>query len=104
MSSKTKFEIFPVSNLNSHINPSIAIWPGFPEVFTPGVMYFHSPTFHPSFTGENHTEPKVSRDEGFRMQLGGARGQQMSNEKSPGCLGCIGDYTTPLYGDFNKPI
>ena len=28
----------------------------------------------------------------------------LSNEKNPGCLGCIGDYTTQLYGDFNKPI
>ena len=29
----------------------------------------------------------------------------MSNEKrAPGCLGCIGDYTTQVYGDFNKPI
>jgi len=23
---------------------------------------------------------------------------------APGCLGCIGDYTTQSYGDFNKPI
>jgi len=29
---------------------------------------------------------------------------QSSNEQNPGCLGCIGDYTTQLYGDFNKPI
>ena len=29
---------------------------------------------------------------------------QMSNEKNPCCLGCIGDYTTQIYGDFNKPI
>ena len=28
----------------------------------------------------------------------------MSNEKKPGCLGCIGDNTTQVYGDFNKPI
>ena len=27
----------------------------------------------------------------------------MSNEKNPGCLGCIGDYTTQFYGDFNTP-
>ena len=25
------------------------------------------------------------------------------NEKSPGCLGYIGDYTTQLYGDYNDP-
>ena len=24
-------------------------------------------------------------------------------DKSPGCLGFIGDYTTQLYGDCNKP-
>ena len=29
---------------------------------------------------------------------------QMSTEKNPGCLGCFGDYTTQLFGDFNKPI
>ena len=28
----------------------------------------------------------------------------MSNEKSPGCLGYIGDYTTQLCGDYNKPL
>ena len=25
-------------------------------------------------------------------------------KRAPGCLGCIGDYTTQLYGDFNRPI
>ena len=29
---------------------------------------------------------------------------QMSNEKNPSCLGYRGDYTTQLYGDYNKPI
>ena len=32
------------------------------------------------------------------------RKKHLSNEKNPGCLGCIGDYTTQLYGDFNKPV
>ena len=27
----------------------------------------------------------------------------LSNDKNPGCLGFIGDYTTQLYGDYNKP-
>ena len=30
--------------------------------------------------------------------------QHMSHEKSPGWLGYIGDYTTQLYGDYNKPL
>ena len=30
--------------------------------------------------------------------------KELSNEKKTDCLGCIGDYTTQLYGDFNKPI
>ena len=30
--------------------------------------------------------------------------KRVSDETNPGCLGCIGDYTTQLYGDFNKPI
>ena len=29
---------------------------------------------------------------------------QLSNEKKPGCLGYIGDYTTQLYRDYNKPL
>ncbi len=29
---------------------------------------------------------------------------QMSDEKNPGWLGYIGDYTTQLYGDYNKPL
>ena len=28
----------------------------------------------------------------------------LSNEKDPGCLGYIGDYTTQLCGDYNKPL
>ena len=30
--------------------------------------------------------------------------EQLSNEKNPGCLWYIGDYTTQLYGDCNKPL
>ncbi len=29
---------------------------------------------------------------------------QVSNEKNPGCFAYIGDYTTQLYRDFNKPL
>ena len=29
---------------------------------------------------------------------------QVSNEKNPGCLGYIEDYTAQLYGDYNKPL
>ena len=28
----------------------------------------------------------------------------MSSVENPGCLFDIGDYTTQLYGDYNKPI
>ena len=31
-------------------------------------------------------------------------GMPLSNEKNPGCLGYIGDYTTQLYGDYHKPL
>ena len=30
--------------------------------------------------------------------------KHLSNEKSSGWLGYIGDYTTQLYGDYNKPL
>ena len=40
-----------------------------------------------------------------RTFTGAFRNQTWVDEKrAPGCLGCIGDYTTQLYGDFNKPI
>ena len=29
---------------------------------------------------------------------------QMSNGKNPGCLDYVGDYTTQLYRDYNKPL
>ena len=29
---------------------------------------------------------------------------ELSNEKYLGWLGYIGDYTTQLYGDYNKPL
>ena len=37
---------------------------------------------------------------------GWAPHSHLSNETNPGCgcLGCIGDYTTQLYGDYNKPF
>ena len=28
----------------------------------------------------------------------------LSNEKNPGWLGDVGDYTTQLYRDYNKPL
>ena len=30
--------------------------------------------------------------------------QYVSNEKKTNCLGYIGDYTTQLYGDYDKPL
>ena len=29
---------------------------------------------------------------------------KLSHEKNPGWLGYRGDYTTQLYGDYNKPL
>ena len=29
---------------------------------------------------------------------------QLSNEKNPGCLGYLRDYTTQLYRGYNKPL
>ena len=31
-------------------------------------------------------------------------GRKICHEKNPGCLGCIGDYTTQVYRDYNKPL
>ena len=30
--------------------------------------------------------------------------QILSNEEKPGCSGFIRDYTTQMYGDYNKPL
>ena len=38
----------------------------------------------------------------FRWLL--VENEQMSNEQNPGCLVYIGDYTTQLCGDYNKPL
>ena len=35
-------------------------------------------------------------------KLGGS--SHLSHEKNPGWLGYIGDYTTQLYRDYNKPL
>ena len=63
--------------------------------------------FGPIFTGELLVPRRVTsiirsgRFDGIDMFLVVA---QLSNEKYPSCLGYIGDYTTQLYGDYNKPL
>ena len=32
------------------------------------------------------------------------KGIHLSNEKNPGCLGYIRDYTTQVYRDYDKPL
>ena len=34
----------------------------------------------------------------------GFKDPHLSNEKNPGCLGCIGDYTTPCYMVYYIPL
>ena len=50
----------------------------------------------------------LARAGGFLGRSGGCGTHEkvidMNNEKNPGCLGYIGDYTTQLYGDYNKPL
>ena len=36
--------------------------------------------------------------------MGSKKASSMSNEKHPGWLGYIGDYTTQVYRDYNKPL
>ena len=36
--------------------------------------------------------------------MGSKKASNMRNEKNPGWLGYIGDYTTQLYRDYNKPF
>ena len=55
-------------------------------------MPWHSASWCPFWDGEKWPPSKV---------------EDMWAMKNPGCLGCIEDYTTQLYGEFtkiNKPI
>ncbi len=40
----------------------------------------------------------------FNHFLNHIQEEHMSHEKTPGWLGYIGDCTTQLYGDYNKPL
>ena len=40
----------------------------------------------------------------LQAQTGTLLESHMSNEKNLGWLGYIGDYTTQLYRDYNKPL
>ena len=52
--------------------------------------------------GWNHSNKVFFQD----LVLGNKmrRQSKLSHEKNPGCLGYIGDYTTQLYRDYNKPL
>ena len=49
------------------------------------------------FLLEAYTELSRNQRVPFRIH-------QVSNEKNPGCFVYIGDYTTQLYRDYNKPL
>ena len=40
----------------------------------------------------------------FVCEMLHAKQSHLSNEKKRGCLGYIGDFTTQLYRDYNKPL
>ncbi len=61
-----------------------------------------------SFRRSNHRTDLDSRSailsvDSWVPPTNGKLATQLSNEKNPGCLGYIGDYTTQLYRDYNKP-
>ena len=48
---------------------------------------------------------KIAKDNHMLLvEVGDSSDPQLSSEKNPGWLGYIGDYTTQLYRDYNKPI
>ena len=57
-----------------------------------------------SDTNPSRLSPLVGHREGSPPWLSSVRMKKMSNEKNPGWLGYIGDYTTQLCGDSNMPI
>ena len=61
----------------------------------PGTVVSRSAVFSRSSSRESMAEPNSSSS---------GRYHDMSNEKNLGCLGYMGDYTTQLYRDYNKPL
>jgi len=56
---------------------------------------------HDSWAGAEKAEQDGATERGKSVAVAVFH---LSHEKFPGCLGYIGDYTTHLYGDYNKPL
>ncbi len=52
----------------------------------------------------NEWPPKVTASHWMMVTKTRRLQLQLSSEKNLGCLGYIGDYTTQLCGDYNKPL
>ena len=54
------------------------------------------------------SEQRLSEDDNFTDDvlhfINLISNSQVSNEKTPGWLGYVGDYTIQLYRDYNKPL
>ena len=55
----------------------------------------------PGFNGHSRKEPTQPP---WMVRHGDNQSPHVSNEKNPGCLVYIRDYTTQLYRDYNKPL
>ncbi len=70
-------------------------------IFQPLIFRGHPPSLKP-------VEHKSARLPALEDQLRSAEGKLddlgEENEKKNGWLGCIGDYTTQLYSDYNEPL
>ena len=64
-----------------------------------------STTYHSKILFDGSEIPNNHRLDGAKTwEIMGYWPYQLSNEKNPGWLGHLGDYTTQLYRDYNKPL
>ena len=56
------------------------------------------------FVSTKYPQDANEKGTSYRDPWGKHMWNQVSHEKNLDWLGYIGDYTTQLYGDFNKPI
>ena len=102
--------IFTYRNLGEDLPPMLAIHLGFLGGKNTHCVGIRRNTARCCFTGFGliSTDPTEEKTEDFGLNmmgyLVGIENMYVSNEKKPGWLGFIGDFTTQLYKDYNNPL
>jgi len=82
----------------------LLILDGFPYPYLPPFSCVGQGKIQGVFKGATKVGGEVGVRSGVSKEVGTCPSFQLSNEKNPGCLGYIGDYTTQLYRDYYKPF